>query len=266
VHPNKPFDLDLGGEPAPTGQPQFQNVKKPTPPKPEKKGDEKAAEKHRADRRKLIQELTEQAPASGSMLPFVQRSALQTYTTIDRLRDIMKDQRDNRQFFSEIGRDNGELTQNLGLVARMIQADFGTRLFYVSIGGFDTHSNQLDQHRRLVQQVADAVSTFFTQLDQSKHAERVVLMTFSEFGRRVDENGSRGTDHGAGSCLFLAGPSVKGGVIGKHPSLSDLGDGDLKYHTDFRQVYATLLDGWLGCNSVQILGEKFEQLPLLKKV
>ena len=90
-------------------------------------------------------------------------------------------------------------------------------------------------------------------------------MTFSEFGRRVQENGSKGTDHGAGSCLFVAGPAVKGGAVGKHPSLSDLDAGDLQYHTDFRRVYATLLDRWLGCDSKAVLGGKFEHIELLKK-
>jgi uncharacterized protein (DUF1501 family) len=89
-------------------------------------------------------------------------------------------------------------------------------------------------------------------------------MTFSEFGRRVQENGSKGTDHGAGSCLFVAGASLKGGVVGEHPSLKDLDSGDLKHHTDFRQVYATLLDSWLGCDSRAVLGGKFEHLPALK--
>ena len=95
---------------------------------------------------------------------------------------------------------------------------------------------------------------------------RVVLLTFSEFGRRVQENGSKGTDHGAASCLFLAGPAVRGGVVGAHPSLApdQLDAGDLKHHTDFRRVYATLLDGWLGCNSAEVLGAPFEPLPLLK--
>jgi uncharacterized protein (DUF1501 family) len=87
-------------------------------------------------------------------------------------------------------------------------------------------------------------------------------MTFSEFGRRVYENGSRGTDHGAASCLFVAGPSVKGGVVGKHPSLSDLDVGDLKFHTDFRRVYATQL-AWLGCDSKAVLGAKWEHVKEL---
>ncbi len=88
-------------------------------------------------------------------------------------------------------------------------------------------------------------------------------MTYSEFGRRVKENGSRGTDHGSGSCMFVAGNKVAGGLVGKHPSLSDLTDGDLKYHTDFRRVYATLLDDWLGVESKGVLRDKFEKLPLI---
>jgi len=89
-------------------------------------------------------------------------------------------------------------------------------------------------------------------------------MTFSEFGRRVQENNSRGTDHGAAACLLVAGPSVRGGVVGKHPSLSDLDAGDLKFHTDFRRVYATMLDGWLGCDSKLVLGEKWDHVAELR--
>jgi uncharacterized protein (DUF1501 family) len=147
----------------------------------------------------------------------------------------------------------------------MINADFGTRVFYLSIGGFDTHSEQLRQHEQLLGQIANAVAGFFAQLQQGNNADRVLVMTYSEFGRRVRENGSRGTDHGAASCLFVVGPGVKGGPVGAHPKLDDLADGDLKFHTDFRQVYATLLDGWLGCDSRAVLGSKFDPVPLLKK-
>ena len=104
----------------------------------------------------------------------------------------------------------------------------------------------------------------FTVLRPSGQDKRVLVMTYSEFGRRVQENGSKGTDHGAGSCLFVAGPGVKAGPVGKHPSLSDLDAGDLKHHTDFRQVYATLLDGWLECDSKNILGGEFQHLDLLR--
>src|SRR5207248_4286564 len=129
--------------------------------------------------------------------------------------------------------------------------------------GFDTHAGQDPAHQKLLSELADGVGNFFRMLKESKDDGRVVLMTFSEFGRRVYENGSKGTDHGAAACLFVAGPSVKGGVVGKHPSLSDLGDDDLKFHTDFRRVYATLLDGWLGCDSKSVLGAKWDHVPEL---
>jgi uncharacterized protein (DUF1501 family) len=156
------------------------------------------------------------------------------------------------------------LFQKLNLVAQLIQRGFGTRVFYLSLDGFDTHSQQGDEHQRLLGELANSVNNFFTQLQSGGHDKRVLVMTFSEFGRRVDENSSRGTDHGAASCMFVVGPGVKGGPIGKHPSLSDLGDGDLKHHTDFRRVYATLLDKWLGCDSRVVLGDKFEHLDFVK--
>ena len=132
-------------------------------------------------------------------------------------------------------RQGNGLTQKLQLIAGLIARGFGTRIFYVSLDGFDTHSDQGTAHNNLLADLADSVGAFFQTLKTTGHDGRVRLMTFSEFGRRVKENGSRGTDHGAGSCLFVAGPSVKGGVVGKHPSLADLDDGDLKFHTDFRR-------------------------------
>jgi uncharacterized protein (DUF1501 family) len=158
----------------------------------------------------------------------------------------------------------GSLSQRLELIARLIQKGFGTRVFYVSLDGFDTHSNQAEQHQRLLQELADGVTNFFQLLQSSGHDKRVLAMTFSEFGRRVQENGSRGTDHGAASCLFVAGPAVKGGPLGKHPSLSDLDAGDLKFHTDFRSVYATLLDDWLTVDSKVVLGGQFPHVDLIK--
>src|SRR5205823_10555474 len=140
----------------------------------------------------------------------------------------------------------------------------GTRIFYVSLDGFDTHADQGPAHNNLLGELASSVGGFFETLKTTGHANRVRLMTFSEFGRRVYENGSKGTDHGAASCLFVAGPSVKGGVVGAHPSLTDLDAGDLKYHTDFRRVYATQLDGWLGCDSKAVLGAKWDHVKELE--
>jgi uncharacterized protein (DUF1501 family) len=225
---------------------------------------------HREARMKLIKELTEATQgAPGDLLQFVRRSSLQTYTAVESLRRLMKEDLcgspdPNAQVQFDRRRGQSTLGSDLGLVAKMIKAGFGTRIFYVAIDGFDTHSKQKNDHNNLMQQFGDAVQNFFMQLQQSGHDKRVILMNFSEFGRRVKENGSQGTDHGAGSCLFVAGPQVKGGVCGKHPSLADLDAGDLKHHTDFRRVYATLLDKWLECDSTAVLGAKYEHVDVVK--
>jgi uncharacterized protein (DUF1501 family) len=119
-------------------------------------------------------------------------------------------------------------------------------------------------HRQLLAQLADGIANMFNLLKPGGNDQRVLVMTFSEFGRRVQENNSKGTDHGAASCLFVTGPALKGGVVGEHPSLKDLDSGDLKYAIDFRRVYATLLDTWLGCDSKAVLGGKFEHVDGLK--
>ena len=221
-------------------------------------------------RRKLIGDLAEaSAPQDkDSLLSFVQRRQLETYATLDKLEELLSKQRNQRNFFfnQAAGRpyDDKSLVQKMQLVARLINSGFGTRVFYVMIDQFDTHSNQANSHRNLLAGVADAISFMFQTLQQSGQHKRVLAMTFSEFGRRVQENGSKGTDHGSGSCLFVAGPGVKGGAVGKHPSLTDLDAGDLRYHTDFRRVYATLLDKWLGCDSKVVLDGKFEPLDFIK--
>ncbi len=161
---------------------------------------------------------------------FVRRRQVQTLTAVETLRELLEGP-------NAVPRQGGGLAQKLQLVAGLIAKGFGTRIFYVSLDGFDTHANQGPMHDSLMSDLANSVSAFFQTLKTNGHDGRVRLMTFSEFGRRVKENGSRGTDHGAASCLFVAGPSVNGGVVGKHPSLADLDDDDLKFHTDFRRVY-----------------------------
>ncbi len=214
----------------------------------------------RKTRKKLLVDLSQApGPKDGpGMLQFVQRSQLQTYSTVDQLQQILKGVAASGGFAGQ------NLMQKMELIAQLIQRGLGTRLFYLAIDGFDTHSEQAPAHQKLFTEVGQAIQLLFNYLQATGHDKRVTVMTFSEFGRRVAENGSKGTDHGAGSCLFVAGPGVKGGAVGKHPSLSDLDAGDLKYHTDFRRVYATLLDGWLGCDSKAILGAKYEPLALLK--
>lgn len=216
------------------------------------------AERHPA-RRRLLEELS--APADeaeeAELTSFVRRRQARTLTAVETLRELVEG-RNSRAWFGH------GLNQNLQLIAELIAKGFGTRLFYVSFSGFDTHADQGLAHSKLLAELADSVAAFFRTLKSNGHDGRVRLMTFSEFGRRVRENDSRGTDHGAASCLFVAGPSVKGGVVGKHPSLSDLDAGDLKFHTDFRRVYATLLNSWLGCDSKTVLEGKWDHLKELE--
>jgi uncharacterized protein (DUF1501 family) len=228
-----------------------------------------------APRKKLIEDLNGEADAgTADLAAFVRKRQLQTYSSLQKIEEALREAgssgRGQTGEFVDgryVTRDPDDLNTlggRLGLIARMIQKGLGTRLYYVQHGGFDTHANQADTQARLLADLSSSVGTFFAGLS-GEHAERVVLMTYSEFGRRVKENGSRGTDHGSGSCMFLAGTPVTGGLVGKHPSLSDLTDGDIKYHTDFRRVYATLLDAWLGVDGTGVLGERFEPLPLIDR-
>ncbi len=155
------------------------------------------------------------------------------------------------------------LAEDLRLVAAMIGTGLPTRVFYVSLGGFDTHANQRGAHDNLMRTLSTGVAAFLKDLRARSLLDRVLVLAFSEFGRRVKENGSRGTDHGVAAPMFLLGTGIRGGLHGKHPDLERLVDGDLAMTTDFRQVYATVLDGWLGAPSEKVLGERFETLPLI---
>ncbi|MBY0523684.1 MAG: DUF1501 domain-containing protein [Gemmataceae bacterium] len=217
-------------------------------------------------RKKLLDDLARLEPGDkGGLQQFVQRRQLQTYSHLEKLEEILREGANNNEFEfidGQFQRGFG-LNSRLQLVARLITKGFGTRIFYVALDGFDTHSGQMEEHKKLLGLLDTAVTNFFNLLAPGGHDKRTVLMTFSEFGRRVGENGSKGTDHGSGSSLFVAGPAVKAGLVGKHPSLNDLDAGDLKFHTDFRRVYATLLDQWLGCDSKAVLGGEFEAMELL---
>ena len=159
-------------------------------------------------------------------------------------------------------RDNG-LADGLKTVAKLITGDLGTRVYYLSMGGFDTHANQPGNHAYLLGQLADAVAAFNADLESQGRGQDVMVMTFSEFGRRAQENGSAGTDHGAASVMFATGAGIKGGVYGDYPSLEDLDDGDLKHHTDFRSVYATVLGNWLQVSAPKVLGGEFPSLKFV---
>ena len=154
------------------------------------------------------------------------------------------------------------LGRQLVLTARLVNANLGVRVFSTSIGGFDTHSDEPGGHAQNLTEIDDAIEALFSTLSPTWR-NRVTVMTFSEFGRRPERNDTVGTDHGTAAPLFLVGPRVKGGIYGA-PSLTTSLDtnGNLKYHTDFRQVYATVLDTWLGADSRQVLGYTFPNLGL----
>jgi uncharacterized protein (DUF1501 family) len=152
------------------------------------------------------------------------------------------------------------LGKTLQQVAQMLSSDIGTRVIYLQLGGFDTHANEKPQHATLLTQLADSLAAFQTDLAGQGLADQVVTMTISEFGRRVKENGSQGTDHGAAGPMFVVGKRVKGGLYGDYPNLSSLDDGDLKFGIDFRSVYATMLENWLGASAQDLLGGAFDKL------
>ena len=172
-------------------------------------------------------------------LAFLERVALDARVSSKKILELASKHR------TSVTYDGFPLARHLNLVARMIAGGMSTRVYYVSHGGFDTHNQQVNSHDRLLGQLDSALKSFFADLKEQGNDKRVVLMTFSEFGRRVSENASAGTDHGKASCLFLAGPGIKGGLHGTHPSLADLSEGDIQHTVDFRSVYGTLLADWL---------------------
>ena len=166
------------------------------------------------------------------------------------------------------GKDNPDLRLlDLDKVAALIEADFPTKLYYVPLRNslFDTHVNQAAPHDRQLEYCADAVAGFFHEMERIGRADDVVMYIHSEFGRRVPENTSLGTDHGTAQVNFVIGNGVKGGLYGTPPSLTNLVLGDnLESTTDFRQVYGTLIEGWLGADAAKVLGQKFETLKIFR--
>ena len=159
---------------------------------------------------------------------------------------------------------NHELGSRLKTVSQLIQSGVNTSVYYVSISGFDTHINQPAQQERLLGQYAEAVGAFMTDLKAAGRQNDVMLMTFSEFGRRVKQNASNGTDHGTASNVFLIGGGLPAKrVLNEAPNLTKLTDGDLTYSVDFRQIYATLLHDYLGADDVAILGRKFDGVKIV---
>lgn len=198
-------------------------------------------------------------PAGDDLSAFVQRTVTNAYTTAEQLAD-------------SAGRTGGpatcypdcELGRHLELVARSIRAGAPTRVYYTVQSGYDTHALQLPSQALLLGDFARSIRAFLDDLAAAGLADGVLLLAFSEFGRRPAENGSLGTDHGTAGPVFLAGAKARGGLIGETPRLGELVDGDLKWSIDFRRVYATLIDRWLGVPAEAVLGQRFEPLPMLQ--
>ena len=153
--------------------------------------------------------------------------------------------------------------QGFKQIAQLVATSPQTRVIYFSVGGFDTHARQADSHKNLLKGFSDAMLAFQRELEAMNKDKKVTTLVFSEFGRRTYENASGGTDHGAAAPMMLIGGNVKGGLYGPVPDLNDLQDGDIKFAIDFRQVYATTLENWMGGDSAAVLGQKYGMLDVL---
>ena len=196
---------------------------------------------------------------SGSALDFLERTALDAQVSSDEIRAI------SNRIENKAAYPGNQLGNSLKLVAKLIGGGLPTRIFYVSQGGYDTHTNQANTHERLLRELSESMQAFVKDIKEQGNLSRVLVMTFSEFGRRVAENASGGTDHGAAAPMFMIGGKIKAGLLGQYPSLApaDLFQGDLKYSVDFRSAYAAVLENWLQTKSQPILGKKFSPLQIL---
>ncbi len=186
-----------------------------------------------------------------------QQTAAETYDSADKITAGIS------RYHSAVEYPRSAFGQGMQEIAQLIAANLGTRVYYISTGGFDTHTQQTRRHDQLWQDVSDSLLAFQTDLEGINAGDHVLTLAFSEFGRRVHENANGGTDHGTASEMFLLGKPVKGGLYGAYPSLTDLDAGDLRYSTDFRAVYATVLDRWLGISSEIVLGRRYEDLKFV---
>ncbi|HEY5041884.1 MAG TPA: DUF1501 domain-containing protein [Verrucomicrobiae bacterium] len=195
----------------------------------------------------------------GRAINFITRTALDAQQSSDEIRGIAARVQNQAVY------PNSPLANSLKMVAKLIGGGLPTRVYYVSQGGYDTHTNQVATQQRLLGDLGDSMKAFVADMKAQGNMQRVLVMTFSEFGRRVAENANGGTDHGAAAPMFIVGDKVKAGLLGHYPSLAsqDLFEGDVKYNVDFRSVYAGVLESWLKTKSVPILGKQFPPLQVV---
>jgi uncharacterized protein (DUF1501 family) len=198
------------------------------------------------------------APSTSDLSAFVERTVEESFQAARRFGESTE------AAATGDGYPGSKLARKLRLISRLLKLGGGTRIYYASQSGYDTHSTQGYQHSQLLSEFSGALKAFLNDVRAAGLEQRVVVLAFSEFGRRVEENGSAGTDHGAAGPVFLAGTPVRGGLLGRHPPLDDLDEGDLKMSIDFRQVYATLLTHWLRADAEEILGKSFAPIECMK--
>ena len=186
-------------------------------------------------------------------------------TGLDALKgaDILKTAPD--RYVSSIEYADNAISKNLQGISKVLNANLGTRIFYTQHGGYDTHANQGPVHPKLWTDLSQAISDFYADLAEHEVSEDVLMFVFTEFGRRVKDNGS-GTDHGSGGLAFAIGDPVKGGMYSEYPSLKegDLLEGDLQFNVDYRGVYGSMVENWLKLDPITVVGGNFEQLDFVR--
>lgn len=200
-------------------------------------------------------QLNESKKAGNPTLDFLQHTTSNAIMSSHEVREAAE-----RSGFKSPARGKSDPLQT---VAGLIKGDLATRIFYVSMGGYDTHAGQLGKHDSLLSQFSKSLADFQATLEREGLADRVMTMVFSEFGRRVGQNASGGTDHGTAAPMFVIGSNVRPGIHGTMPDLTDLDGGDLKYKIDFRSVYASILEDWFETDSAAVLQQQFDTLPLI---
>lgn len=198
-----------------------------------------------------------QSAAQTDIESFVSRCMTNSFTSAEQMDSVIKAESTDVQFPAT------ELGKKLSMISRLIRFGAKSRAYYTVQAGYDTHASQLGQHANLLGELSSAIKAFIDDLKHAKLDQKVVVLAFSEFGRRVEENQSQGTDHGTAGPVFVAGVPVKAGMYGSVPDLSDLAQGDLKVSLDFRQVYSTLLDNWLKIPPGQVLNKAFDHLEFV---
>ena len=196
-----------------------------------------------------------------SVMQAISETGMSAYLGADILRTASQNYSSPIEYEAEV-----EIAQSLRDIAQVLLADLGTRVFYTQHGGYDTHAGELDNHARLWHELSTAVNDFIADLDEHGRGDDAVVMIFSEFGRRIQDNGS-GTDHGSGGISFVIGNSVKGGFYGEYPSLdpSEQVEGDMRFNNDFRGLYSTLLERWMGVDSQAVLNTNYEQFDMIRR-